>query len=333
MWRVANTTVYTRSAIDRTPPPPPPPIEPNRKRKFGLQNKNFGSTSSGVLQPGPPEIWRGPFRKPNRKFGLQNLLTKENFPESFQTFKNKTSFWLKIVSALIELPWRSLTSADVPAPSQAVRFSPKRPSIECWPWPRQPRVRRQRWHVGQPEIMTIRSLNYFAELSYTSVKKQTVTNQKNLHKKERRKSAIDFLTKNVLSQFSNWTDESFGDSHFCHLVLAPENRNKPSYWQTAVVKEVRWSAHLWIEWLCVLLKQLADALSNVWGNLAGIEHNNLFLYTSLPEKTAQERTEVSRLISPELATPKSHLQWSTIPPNPEQASEGKSASNAGQVEF
>ena len=54
MQRVANTTHFFRL------------IEPNRKRKFGLQSKKFGSTSSGVLQPGPAEIWRGPFRKRNR---------------------------------------------------------------------------------------------------------------------------------------------------------------------------------------------------------------------------------------------------------------------------
>ena len=54
MQRVANTTHFLLL------------IEPNRKRKFGLQNKKFASTSSGVLQPGPGEIWRGPFRKRNR---------------------------------------------------------------------------------------------------------------------------------------------------------------------------------------------------------------------------------------------------------------------------
>ena len=36
------------------------------KKKFCLQNAKFGPTVSGVLQPGPAEIWRGPFRKRNR---------------------------------------------------------------------------------------------------------------------------------------------------------------------------------------------------------------------------------------------------------------------------
>ena len=49
------------------------------KKKFGLQNAKFGPTVSGVLQPGPAEIWRGPFRKRNRNSVCKTSLILKNW--------------------------------------------------------------------------------------------------------------------------------------------------------------------------------------------------------------------------------------------------------------
>ena len=67
-------------------------IEPNRKRKFGLQNKKFGSTSSEVLQPGPVEIWRGPFRKSNR-----NSVCKTSLSITLPERKNAKHIFMLII--------------------------------------------------------------------------------------------------------------------------------------------------------------------------------------------------------------------------------------------